>query len=244
MFFSVWRAERLKLRHSPMWIAFFLLPMIPAFFGTVNYLGNLEILTDGWYSLWTQHTLFSCYFFLPLVIGIYCAYLWRLEHNGYNWNLMLTAPVSRTVIVLGKVANAVVLTAAVVLWTIALYLISGLLCGFGVHTIPWKELAQWSMGGIAGGAVVCAVQMFAALVIRAFAVSAGIALIGGISGLAMLSKGYALFDPYALLCLGMKANNPDQTLPVVGFAVSCIGFSVLFIGAAIAYLHHQDAKTG
>ena len=68
MFLSVWRAERLKLRHSPMWLAFFLLPLIPAFFGTVNYLGNLELLDDLWYSLWTQHTLFSCYFFLPIII--------------------------------------------------------------------------------------------------------------------------------------------------------------------------------
>ena len=32
MFLSVWHAEHLKLRHSPMWIAFFLLPLIPAFF--------------------------------------------------------------------------------------------------------------------------------------------------------------------------------------------------------------------
>ncbi len=244
MFFTVWRAEWLKLRHSPMWIAFILLPMIPAFFGTVNYLGNLELLTDGWYSLWTQHTLFSCYFFLPLVIGIYCAYLWRLEHSGYNWNLMLTTPVSRSLLVLGKTANAAALTAMVVLWTIALYLAAGLACGFGADTIPWKELAQWTAGGIAGGIAVCAVQMFAALVIRAFAVSAGIALIGGISGLAMLSKGYALFDPYALLCLGMKANNPNQDMPVIGFVISCVGFSTLFIGAAVLYLKYQDAKTG
>ena len=105
MFFSAWRAERSKLKHSPMWLAFFLLPLIPAFFGTINYLNNLTILDDLWYSLWTQHTLFSCYFFLPLVIGIYCAYLWRLEHTGHNWNLVLTVPISRTVLILAKLAQ-------------------------------------------------------------------------------------------------------------------------------------------
>ncbi|MFR2020841.1 MAG: hypothetical protein ACLS6G_10240 [Christensenellales bacterium] len=31
-------------------------------YGTFNYLQNLEILTDGWYSLWTQHTLFYSLF--------------------------------------------------------------------------------------------------------------------------------------------------------------------------------------
>ncbi len=244
MFLSIWRAEWLKLRHSPMWIAFFCLPLIPAFFGTVNYLGNLELLTELWESLWTQHTLFSCYFFLPLVIGIYCASLWRLEHTGYNWNLMLTAPISRTVLVLAKLANAAVLTAAVILWTIVLYVGAGLLCGFGVDTIPWKELVQWLISGIAGGMTLCAVQMFLALVIRSFAVSVGIALVGGISGLAMLSKGYTLLDPYALLCLGMKASNPNQELQVVGFSISCIGFFVLFVGLSIGYLNYHDAKTG
>lgn len=245
MFLSVWRAERLKLRHSPMWLAFFLLPLIPAFFGTVNYLGNLELLQDLWYSLWTQHTLFSCYFFLPLVIGIYCAYLWRLEHTGYNWNLMLTAPVSRTVLVLAKLANAAVLTAAVIVWTTILYIVAGLVCGFGVGTIPWKEIVEWMLDGIAGGITICAVQMFFALVIRSFAVSVGIALIGGISGLAMLSKGYPLIDPYALLCLGMEANNSTvQNTNLLGFGLSCICFFLLFTGLAIGYLKHQDAKTG
>ena len=245
MFLSVWHAEHLKLRHSPMWIAFFLLPLIPAFFGTVNYLGNVTILKDRWYSLWTQHTLFSCYFFLPLVIGVYCAYLWRLEHSGYNWNLMLTAPVHRSMLVLAKLANAAVLTALVIVWTSVLYIAAGLLCGFGADTIPWKEIVEWIGGGIAGGITICAVQMFLALVIRSLAVSVGMALLGGISGLAMLSKGYPLLNPYALLCLGMEANNSTaQNTNPLGFGISCLCFFVLFTGLSVGYLRHRDAKTG
>lgn len=245
MFLSVWHAERLKLRHSPMWIAFFLLPLIPALFGTVNYLGNLELLQEQWYSLWTQHTLFSCYFFLPLIIGIYCAYLWRLEHTGYNWNLMLTTPVPRSMLVLAKLSNAVILTAVVIVWTAVLYIIAGLICGFGAGTISWKEIVEWILGGIAGGVTICAVQMFLALVIRSFAVSVGVALIGGISGLAMLSKGYPLLDPYALLCLGMEANNSmAQNTNALGFVLSCTCFFLVFTGLTVGYLQYRDAKTG
>ena len=149
MFFSAWRAERSKLKHSPMWLAFFLLPLIPAFFGTINYLNNLTILDDLWYSLWTQHTLFSCYFFLPLVIGIYCAYLWRLEHTGHNWNLVLTVPISRTVLILAKLANAAVLTVFIVLWSVLLYIISGILCGLGIN-LPLYDILCWTFGGICG----------------------------------------------------------------------------------------------
>ena len=67
-------AEFMKLRRSPVWLAFIVMPVIPALMGTFNYLENLEILHSEWYSLWTQHTIFTDYIFLPLLIGIYCSY--------------------------------------------------------------------------------------------------------------------------------------------------------------------------
>ena len=44
------RAEQMKLKRSPVWIAFLLMPIVPAVLGTINYLGNLELLTSEWYS--------------------------------------------------------------------------------------------------------------------------------------------------------------------------------------------------
>ena len=73
------RAENRKLHASPIWFMFFILPIISAGYGTFNYLQNLEILRDGWYSLWTQHTLFYSLFFFPCMVAVYAAYLWRLE---------------------------------------------------------------------------------------------------------------------------------------------------------------------
>lgn len=75
------RAELIKGRHAPVWIAFVVLPLIPAFLGTFNYLGNLALLKSSWYSLWTQHTLFASYFFLPALLAVYCAWEWRLENT-------------------------------------------------------------------------------------------------------------------------------------------------------------------
>ena len=89
------KAELQKCRRSPVWLAFVLLPVFPAILGTVNYLGNIEILDNAWYSLWSQHTLFSSMFFLPALLGVFCAWQWRLEHADHNWNRFLTAPVSR-----------------------------------------------------------------------------------------------------------------------------------------------------
>ena len=86
-------AENRKLHASPIWAMFFVLPILSATYGTFNYLQNLEILTDGWYSLWTQHTLFYSMLFFPAMVATYAAYLWRLEHLGHNWNLIMASPV-------------------------------------------------------------------------------------------------------------------------------------------------------
>lgn len=87
------KAERMKLRRSPVWLAFIIMPVIPALLGTINYIANIDILESQWYSLWTQHTLFTCYFFLPVMLGVYCSYIMRIEYNNNNWNKVLTMPV-------------------------------------------------------------------------------------------------------------------------------------------------------
>lgn len=95
MLYRCIQAENRKLHASPIWIMFFLLPVISAGYGTFNYLQNLELLTKSWYSLWTQHTLFYSLFFFPAMVAIYAAYLWRLEHLGHNWNMIMASPSAR-----------------------------------------------------------------------------------------------------------------------------------------------------
>ena len=53
------KAENKKLRHSVIWAACILIPIIPAIMGTFNYQQNLGILTGKWYSLWSQLSLAS-----------------------------------------------------------------------------------------------------------------------------------------------------------------------------------------
>lgn len=243
MLSRVLRAERMKLRRSPVWLAFVLMPLFPAFFGTVNYLNNLELLKDSWYSLWTQHSLFSSYFFLPALTGVYCSYLWRLEHSGHNWNQVMTAPVPIAATYTGKFASAALMTVLAQLWSAVLFLASGLLCGLPAAAIP-HELPVWIIGGVCGGMVVGTVQLYLSLVIRSFAVPVGIAMVGGIAGLMALAKGFALFFPYSLLCLGMKANNPFRELSYPQFFLSCAVFTLLFTALSILHLKNRDVKVG
>ena len=137
------RAELMKCRRAPVWLAFLVLPLFPAVLGTFNYLGNLEVLDAGWYSLWTQHTLFASMFFLPAQFGVFCAWQWRLEHADHNWNAALTAPVPVRALYLGKLLLDVGVSALAMALIGLLFLLSGRLAGISAPLPPeLRELIE------------------------------------------------------------------------------------------------------
>jgi len=238
------RAEWMKLRRSPVWLAFLLVPVVPAFMGTFNYVQNQAILDNGWYSLWTQHTLFSCYFFLPALIGIYASYLWRLEHSHTNWNAILSAPVPHWLIHASKlvILKGVILITQV--WIGVLFVVSGFLVGVNGPIPP--ELTVWLADGLLGGLVIGALQLSLSLVMRSFALPVGVAVLGGISGLLMTARGLGVWFPYALISLGMRANRPggemqcDPRLFVINGVLFVLAFSVF----SVMWIKKRDVAAG
>ncbi|MCI1966444.1 MAG: ABC transporter permease [Oscillospiraceae bacterium] len=244
MFFRTFRAEQMKMQHSPVWLAFFIFPILPVVMGTFNYLQNVDILQDAWYSLWTQHTLFTCYFFFPPLIGVYCSYLCRLEHLNHNWNAVMTAPVPVADLYFSKLISASMMVLLTQVWNGILFIISGKLCGLNAP-IP-TELAGWLLCGALGGIVICALQLCLSLFIRSFAVPVGIALIGGIGGLVAMAKGYGAWFPYSLLSVGMRANQPSGAMQCGTeqfVLVSCfyVTAGVVF---AVLWLKKRDVVAG
>ena len=244
MFGRALKAEGMKLRHSPVWLAFIQLPILPALIGTFNYVQNIGILQDEWYSLWTQHTLFSCYFFLPAIIGVYCSYLYRLEHLNHNWNSVMTMPIPVSYFFLAKLCIASAMVILTQVWTGVLYLLSGKLAGLS-SPVP-GQFPEWLLTGAAGAIVICAVQLCFSLMIRSFAVPVGLALMGGIAGLGMLAKGYGGFFPYSLLSLGMRANQPGGPMQCAleHFLLSCALYVLACVLWAALWMKRRDVHTG
>ncbi|UWG96476.1 ABC transporter permease [Dehalobacter sp. DCM] len=243
MFLRTLRAEGIKLHRSPVWLAFLFLPILPAVMGTFNYLQNIGILQNEWYSLWTQHTLFTSYFFLPAIIGVYCSYLCRLEHLNHNWNAVMTAPVPTATIYIAKLISASVLVLLTQVWTGILFVISGRLCGLTSPLPP--DLPVWLLCGAVGGVVICALQLCISLLIRSFAVPVGIALVGGFAGLAAFAKGYGTFFPYSLLCIGMRANQPGGPMAcgTGQFLAFSLGYILICMAFAVTWLKKRDVVT-
>ncbi len=145
MLFKLIRAERMKLKRSPVWIAFILMPIVPAVMGTINYLGNLDLLNSEWYSLWTQHTLFTCYFFLPIMVGIYCSYIMRLEQNNHNWNKTLTMPVPKSAVFAAKLIITAFMILISEIWIGILFILSGKAIGM----VSFRHARRHGNGGSA-----------------------------------------------------------------------------------------------
>ena len=162
-------AENRKLHASPIWAMFFLLPILSATYGTFNYLQNLEILTDGWYSLWTQHTLFYSMFFFPAMVATYAAYLWRLEHLGHNWNLIMASPVPPLDLFAAKFAVVTKLALLTHGFVFALFVFCGRVFAH-LPGLPPVTLPLFLLRGLLGALAVIAAQLVLAMVIRSFAV--------------------------------------------------------------------------
>lgn len=242
MLFTCIQTEFLKLKKSFVWLACFIIPIIPAIMGTGNYLGNLAILKGEWYALWTQHTLFyACFFFAPL-ISVYCAYLWRVENFGHNRNVLMTAPVPLSCIFLGKLSVTFLVTLITQLWMFLLFTVSGML--IGLPGLPPLTLLGWCLRATLGGLVCATAMLLLSMCIRSFALPIGLSLVLTIIGFLFSNKGWGLYYPFSLIASGMNANTYDDKLSgnMLPFFASCILYLILFSGIAIRLLQTQDVR--
>ena len=195
MLINAIRAENLKSRHSNMWVAVLILPLLTAAIGAIIYGINASAnLYDGavWQQLWLQTGLFYGYFFFPILIAICASYLWRLEHTNHNWNSLMTTPVSRPTIFIAKlvVLTKSILTAQVLL--MVFIIIVGKVVFRFEQPIPINML-WWLFMGWFSALSVGAVQLYLSMRIRSFAVPVGLAVCLSIGGLAFHIAGSLAF---------------------------------------------------
>lgn len=232
--------ELIKLKRSPVWIAFIIMPVISALIGVFNFSINQGVLKFSWAELWTQQSLFLGIFFLSPLIAIFCSLLWRMEHNGTNWNVILTME-SPAKIVRDKLLTASGISALCILWIGLLYLASGKIIGLG-SALP-KEFYESMLCGILACIAIAAVQIYLSLIIRSFAIPVGIALGGGLAGIMFLTQGWGFFLPYAMLQMGLRSTNLTNDINIPAFiAVSCV-YVLIFFVLSVYHIKHKDSKT-
>lgn len=237
-------AEWLKLRHSRIGIVLAVLPVISLLIGCANYALNREVLTNGWYSLWTQVSLFYGEFFLPILVAIVCAWVCRLEHLNRNWNLVLTAPVPVAAVFMAKWIAASLLILLAQAMFMGLYGIAGLLLAlpgpFPAETIGWALRGWYACLSIS------ALQLGLSLRIRSFAVPVGFSLAAVLIGLGLYVAKWGFYFPYSLLTIGMHVLSRDALDPLreALFWTVNAGYGLLFAAWSVRGLKGRDAVTG
>lgn len=242
MFLRCIRAEMKKLRHSVIFPACIIIPVIPAIMGTFNYLQNIGILKSQWYSLWTQLTLFYSTFFYAPLIALYCSYMWRLEHRNNNWNVFMTAPVPVGCLYFGKLAIILFITLITQIWVGILYIIAGKLAH--LPGLCPAEVIFWLLRGTLAAVSIGALQLLLSMLIRSFSVPIGIALIGGIAGMLISNAGLGMYWPYSLMLMGMNSNKSADALSGNGpvFMTVTLLFFLLFYLSAVRILKTKDIR--
>lgn len=244
MLFRCLSADVQKLRRSMIWLAVLTLPLFSALLGTFNYLGNLSMLTEQWYSLWTQLSLFYCALFGPALTGVYCAYVCRLEHLNHNWNTVMTMPTRPACIFFSKLAIVSALSLLTQVLMGLYFVLAGKIIGL-TAPLPLSDLLLWLLRGWCGLTVNASILLCVALVIRSFAIPVGAGLLGGFVGLAMFLKGFGPYYPFSLTQLGMCANQPAEPMPCSPtlFAASCVFYLLIGCAFGILWLSKRDVKT-
>lgn len=238
------RSENRKLRRSIIWLLFLAVPMISAVYGTFNYNLNLGILENGWYDLWTQFTLFYAMFFFAPLVGVYASYLWRLEHHGHNWNLIMSAPVPPIYLYCAKFCVIVKLAFLTQLWLLLLFVISGN-CFAGLSGFPPVDIFLWLIRGMVGSLAIIALQLLLSMLIRNFAFPVLLALGGSIAGLMAVNGDLGLCWPYSLMLMGMNSNRREDVIgdALVPFFLSCAVFTAASFLAANLLLTKRDVSS-
>lgn len=232
--------EWMKLRNSKWGLILSILPIISLLIGCANYYLNQDVLTNGWYSLWGQVSLFYGQFFLPILIAICCAYICRIEHLNQNWHLTMSSPVSVACVYFAKwiVVGLSILFAQLLF--LGLYWIAGILlklsAPFPVEAIGWIFSGWYALLSIS------ALQLGLSMRIRSFAVPIGIRLCGVIVGLALYINQLGTFFPFSLLTIGMSIMSRDpltftQNLQFWGVNLM---FVLIFSIQSIWYLKNKE----
>ncbi|UNK16179.1 ABC transporter permease [Paenibacillus sp. N3/727] len=239
MFRSI-SAEWLKLRHSRISLVLAILPVISLLIGGFNFYVNQAALQNGWYSLWTQVSLFYGEFFLPILIAICCAYVCRLEHANRNWNMILASPLPITNLFIAKLIIVSILILSAQTLFMVMYWLAGQL--FSIPGPFPMETVIWSLRGWIASISIAALQLGLSIRIRSFATPIGLALCAVFLGLGMYILKIGMLFPFSLLTIGMSVLSQQDLTRTENLAFLLMNgiYIILFAVWSIHRLKHKD----
>lgn len=231
-------AETIKLKRSLAWPIVVLLPIVLALAGAATRLASGTTPANGWHTVWLQSVGFYGLFPLAIGIAILGSLVWRTEHHGSNWNVLMSGPTTSLNIVCAKASMVAGLAALMQVVLLSSVVAIGKLA-FGLPgMVPTKYLGITVLLSVATIPVAIA-QSALSMFLRSFAAPIAVALVAsGISTVALMALGNAaLLSPYALATstalLGTGSFNDDGTVALSN-VITILGATGVLAAALLA----------
>lgn len=207
-----------------------IIPLLANAFGLINFMGNREILTNEWQSLWTQVSLFYfSFFFIPL-IAIIIASLWATEHKA-GLKFIRLSPRKNIDFIIAKLIVAFIIISLCQIYFLALFYLGGKFIG-GFSSINFNIYFYYI--GLSILLSLPIIAIFEALTIRlkSFGI---IVLLSSIFTIIGFASAYQSLKIVGLSFLAIEANNfrfisPQNLLELIVFALGEVHLTALFSG--------------
>lgn len=240
---SALQSERIKLGRSQILLLAVIDPILCAGLGLLTGVDNNA---EGWLSLLLVMTLLHAMLFLPMMAGIFSAFVCRYEHTGGGWKQILSLPVSRSALYLSKL---LVVTGALALSQL-LFLIAvlgvGLLKGFDLSLVPWSEFAPRLIGGFAACLPLAALQLFVSTMWSSFAAPLVLNMIFTVPNILVANSAtYGPYYPWAQPMLAMMKSGGEYdfgafAMPMQNLMITVGGSFALFLIAGLVYFNRKE----
>lgn len=242
-FGRILRAEWLKLRKSSIWALIFISPAFAAIVGFVSMNEEAGGPRQQWPFLASDMAFAHGLLFMPLLAGIFAAFICRYEHESGGWKQLLALPVDRTRVYLAKLSVVALLLGATQVIYLAAMAAAG--SGAGLAGVPLGMLAQCALGGLVASLPIAALQLAVSVGWSSFAGSLAVNVILVFPNILIVnSQDYGPYYPWAQPFLAMMPDTADNfgamNMPFLTLMLVVGGNFALFLVSGVVYFRRRE----
>jgi hypothetical protein len=232
-FFKVLSSERLKMSRSFIMLFIFISPVISVLVGLMSKIEDSEY---SWLMLLGPMGMLHAVLFLPIMSGIFGAFICRYEHSGGGWKQLLVLPVTRTGVFFAKYTVIITMLALMQVLFLGAILLVGTIKGFSAP-VEWDIMLRSMFGGWVACLPLAALQLAVSLMWSSFAAPLAMNVMFTIPNILIVNS--ATYGPYYPWAQPFLATIPGKALGGGGFGAMNLPFENLMItvlGSFVVFL--------
>lgn len=225
--------ERLKLKRTKMWLIYIIGPLLGVLLAYINFFKNYDLFMspgdNAWVEAWTQVALFMGPFVLPILVGVYAAFICRGEHVGGGWKQLLALPISHSSIFLGKFLTIIRMIVITMLILMVLFISFGYLVGMEGE-LPAITLLGYMVRGILACLPLVVLQLIVSIRSKTFGIPLAVTIVFTLPAIIVASTSLGQFYPWTqpMLAMSPEDESPIQSY-LLFYTLLIVTFSVLLV---------------